>query len=77
MQPKPRLSEKNACPMAPITTGPVILPKSGLKRKRSPAPASGSISELMQKTTMRASSSGMSTLLIRSMPLATPREMIK
>ena len=41
MQPKPRLSEKNACPMAPITTGPVILPKSWVEKEAEPGAGLG------------------------------------
>ena len=73
MPPRPRLSEKNACPIAPITTGPDICEKSGLNRKLKPSDAPGNKSELIQKATISMSNAGIMTLLIFSIPFCTPR----
>ncbi len=69
----PRLSEKNACPMALSTTCGVTFEKSGLKRKLSPSAAPGISMELMQNAAKITNSSGISTLAIRSIPFSTPR----
>ena len=72
MMPKPTLKEKNAWPRASRKVFAVTFEKSGLKRKSSPAPAPGRVTERTAITTTIRNSSGISTLEYLSMPSFTP-----
>ena len=74
-QPIARLREKKACPMALSMTRVVTFEKSGFRRKCRPSRAPGMLNEQATSTTMITSSSGIITLLKRSMPDCTPRAM--
>ncbi len=70
--PMPRLSEKKVCPRALTSTAGVILLKSGLRKYSSPTPASGRVSVTQHSASNITNSTGISTLLKRSMPFCTP-----
>ena len=75
--PIPRLSEKNACPIAPKKTLPSTLLKSGFSRNSIPALAPGSDTEQMASTTSRINSMGIIILADFSIPFSTPFMMMK
>ena len=72
MIPNPTLNEKNACPRASRKVFAVTFEKSGLKRKSSPAPAPGRVTERTAITTTIRNSRGISTFEYFSMPSFTP-----
>ena len=59
----PTLSEKNACPMALMTTSLVTLEKSGVSRNLMPSMALGMVSENAARTKMMSRSRGIMILL--------------
>ena len=63
-----RLKEKNPCPNALISTLPVILEKSGLKRKVSPSLAPGRVIERIPNTISMTNNRGIRILAYFSMP---------
>ena len=73
MQPKPMDILKKDRPMAISTTSPLMRAKSGMKRKRRPAPVLGRVRLRMQTATSSRKSRGMSTRVTRSMPPEAPR----
>ena len=72
----PKLSEKNACPSALITTPGVTFEKSGFRKNSTPSPAWGSDNDIPQNTSNSTKSSGISTLESFSIPFCTPRSNI-
>ena len=73
----PRLSEKNACPIAPIIMFGVICEKSGLNINSRPFLASGNNRELTQKTSSKMNRIGIRKFEIRSIPFCMPFRKIR
>ena len=60
--PIPKLSEKNACPIAARKAFASILLKSGLNKKSIPAPAPGSVSEQIANIMSKRNKTGIMIL---------------
>lgn len=75
--PIPTLVEKKACPMARITTLGVIFEKSGWNRNFIPSSNPGKNIERMPKIISMRNSTGIMILAAFSIPLFTPRIMMK
>ena len=72
-QPKPKLNEKKACPMALSMVEPFILLKSGFSRNSNPCDAPGRDIEQIANTIMMIKSAGIIILENFSIPPFTPR----
>ena len=73
----PRLNEKKACPRASRSTFGVTLVKSGFSRNSIPLDAPGNEQEDMTIISNKIKSSGINSFEAFSMPLRTPRTMMK
>lgn len=71
----PTESEKNDCPKAKRTDSPVMLEKSGAKKKTTPSMAPSNVNARTTNTMKKINNKGIIILFARSIPFATPSAM--
>ena len=75
--PMPRLSEKNACPIAPRNTLAFTFSHSGFNRNSTPVPAPGNDKEHTASMSSKMNSIGIMIFADFSIPFSTPLAMMK